>query len=234
MGKRKTDEVQERDEVLAAAIRQEEKRLEGEAFVARWEADMRRLEEVEDLPAFLAALKEMLPFWTTIRPDDPRAGVAARMAEAIRWQSGPLRAKYNQEHGAAIPPMPPGYFEMMTWAADTERMEAAGEQEDTPAAGKVKWDPDAPGYIANKDAIAKAQAVGRSHDIRELAGMDFSRIKKLLQSPRCPARFMSTREPQARGRVHQEDWQRYLDRQVDESRRIKAEVERQVTELDRP
>lgn len=95
---------------------------------------------------------------------------------------------------------------------------------------QVPWNDADPAYYTNTDAISEARRVGTNHEIDHLKKLNSDKLNKFLRSPGCIVTFMSRRSP-CRGRVHQEEWQRYLRQQVDGHNRFEEAVERRASEL---
>ncbi|MBP7051601.1 MAG: hypothetical protein KBE65_11345 [Phycisphaerae bacterium] len=96
---------------------------------------------------------------------------------------------------------------------------------------RVDWNPSDPSYYTNTDAIADAHKAGNDHEIEDLEQLNPDKLNKLLRSHRGrTVRFMSREKPPFRGRVHKDDWHKYLQWQVGEQTRFETAVEEQARE----
>jgi len=90
---------------------------------------------------------------------------------------------------------------------------------------QVPWtDEMSAGWITNTEAITRAREAAREHDLPELARLDTKKLYKLLRKRNPNIRFMSTHDKRPRGRVHEADWNRYLQ----DKRQIADFIEQQV------
>ena len=92
---------------------------------------------------------------------------------------------------------------------------------------KVEWDAEDINYYPNKEAVDEANTVGQKYDIDNLKHLHYDNLKKMLRQPGCTIKYMSRISP-PRGKVHKQDWQKYLKAQIDQAKRIENGVEREV------
>lgn len=76
---------------------------------------------VEDLPAFLAALKSMMPFYRKHSRLGLYRLMLQRFTYEVRERAEQLRQDYNDKHNANIPPCPNDFYMIQPWQADAER-----------------------------------------------------------------------------------------------------------------
>jgi hypothetical protein len=119
--------------------------------------------------------------------------------------------------------------------ADLERClgqvdgETASERVKSQESNRVPWNESDPAYYPNKNAIADANKAGTDHDTKDLRDLNPDKLNKLLRSRRGRTiRFMSREKP-PRGKVHRNDWHKYLQRLIGDQNAFEEAVEEAVT-----
>lgn len=98
---------------------------------------------------------------------------------------------------------------------------------------RVPWNESDPTYYPNKEAITDGHKAGTDHEIEGLRSLNPDKLNKLLRSRHGRMiRFMSRRRAPCRGKVHRDDWQKYLQWRITEHTGFAEAIEEAVKKLE--